>query len=63
MSASGYELGHLLRNKLAIILGMCELLSEKETDSETLGRVRQISEAATAMADVIGKDQAIGRPA
>lgn len=49
-------LAHVLRNKLAIILGTCEILSEQlATNPETLARLRHITDAAKAMADVVNK--------
>jgi len=49
-------LAQVLRNKLAIILGTCEILSQQfATNPETLARLRHISDAAKAMADVINK--------
>ena len=48
-------LAHVLRNKLAIIVGTCELLSQHATDPETVVRLRNIKEAAEAMADAIDK--------
>jgi hypothetical protein len=50
------RLAHVLRNKLAIIVGTCELLSQQfATNPETLARLQHISDAAKAMADAISK--------
>jgi hypothetical protein len=57
------ELAHVLFNKLAIILGTCELLSQQTTNPETAARLRKISEAAKAMADAINKPLSRGQGA
>jgi signal transduction histidine kinase len=50
------RLAHVLRNKLATIVGTRELLSQQSaTNPETLARMQHISDAAKAMADAINK--------
>jgi len=48
-------LPYILNNKLAIILGTCELLSQDTTDPELLDRVRRIREATQGALDEINK--------
>ena len=59
--------GHALRNKLAIIMGTCELLLEHETDPETSALLLQIRQAAKEMGDAFqnprSNDEDLGRSA
>lgn len=59
--------GHDLRNKLAIIMGTCELLLEHETDPETSALLLQIRQAAKEMGDAFqnprSNDEDLGRSA
>lgn len=46
-------LAHDLNNKLAIIVGECELLEERATDTHCLERLKAIKAAAQCMADAL----------
>ncbi len=46
---------HNINNKLAIILGTCELLSLRTTDPEDLACLRAIEEAAQAIVDEVNR--------
>jgi hypothetical protein len=46
-------LAHDLNNKLAIVIGECELLEERAADAHCLERLKAIKEAAQCMADAL----------
>jgi hypothetical protein len=58
------KLAHVLCNKLAIIVGTCELLSQQfATNPEALARLQHISDAAKAMADALNKPLSLSQGA
>ena len=50
-------LAHDLNNKLAVIVGQCELLSEHTHDPECVARLQTIAQAAKLMADAVNGHQ------
>ena len=56
-SANEGSLNHLLNNKLAIIMGTCDLISQTTTDPSVLADLRIIFEAAKAIDHEINKHE------
>jgi signal transduction histidine kinase len=50
-------LAHDLRNKLAIVVGQCELLIEHALDGDAVQRLQAIHRAAQGMAEALNKHQ------